>query len=44
MLPMSYAGKNAYSAGKTYGVLKGVMLRELIGAICSPTVGGWGRF
>ena len=37
MLPVSYAGKNAYSAGKTSGVLMGEP-RELIGAMCGPTV------
>ena len=42
MLSVSYAGKNAYSAGKTSGVLRGVPL-ELIGAMCSPTAGGGGR-
>ena len=36
MLSVSYAGKNAYSAGKTSGV--GVVPLELIGAMCSPTV------
>jgi len=39
MLSVTYAGKNAYSAGITSGVLRGGAM-ELIDAMCSPTVGG----
>ena len=41
MLSVSYAGKNACSVVKTGGVLGGGA-SELIGAMCSPTVGAGG--
>ena len=33
MLSLSYAGKNAYSAGKTSGVLRGVALGAIRGYV-----------